>query len=1158
MSSLLQLVLSLSLGGSLLALLVLGLRLVLGRRLPSAFYYYAWMLVLLRLVFPLPGFLGSGPETEVPSSPAPSSQYSFSGPSVNESREARVGDLPMAENGGENITFIDEVYSPPAFVESNGQEISQVPAAKPRPLLPSLAAARDALFDFVGSLVRTPSFWLWLWAAGAAVSLLWYVGGYLLFSRALRRTMCRASLFERQQFRESGAPVRLRLFRSGAVGTPMLMGLLHPVLVLPDRDYSQEMLINIFRHELTHYRRGDLIFKWFAVLVSAIHWFNPIVHIVRRELDRSCEMSCDEKLLRHMDSRSKRSYGETLLSLAAAGSLPRRLVATTFATEKRNLRERLEQIMKYRPMSRAGLALLLAATLLLCGCAGALGPNSGQESEPSTDTSGSTAPAESSAPSPSPIPTPEPRSVTVSTVDELLSAIGPNTTITLTEGLYDLSQASDYGVAHEDGYYSWVDSFDGPELVISRLSGLSLIGEGEVTISATPRYADVLSFASCTDICLAGLTLGHTEEEGQCVGGVVDLMAVDSAIISQCKLFGCGVMGVRSEDSTGIQVVESEIYDCSYSAAQIYTSFNVVFNNCKIYDNETLSSLFYFSTSENCAVINCEISGNTSTVLLDVSYSPNIYFAGNIVENNPLSGGMFFIAGSEVTVEGCSFSGNGGAWYVSRSMRGLEGESRRPVDVQGNELSETQLQSMEHFTVEGWEPKTPDSPSLSPSEDGYIHVSTVDEFLAAIGPNTSIYLEDGVYDLSTASSYGGFGSQYYVWKDTGVDGPQLVICNLRSLSITGGGADKVTISAEPRYAEVLAFNNCQDIELSGFTAGHSQEPGYCVDGVLYFNESANVQVSGCSLYGCGVWGVTAIDSSDIAVKDTEIYECSNGDINLSRCRNVSFDNCDIHDNGLSRIVSDCLMATMDGEPLMPLWPPNFNELRSVFVAEPGTVLPEGLYIYYSVVAMKELSLPAGIPIELSAGRMISGQGSIVLEEVNWSVSDESKLSLEPKEHGVCVVENLGSTGGSVTLTAEYEGQTAQVKINFVKELVNPASYSRSQGSTTASPANAVVTPLPTPSGNTMRITYSEEERTELTLNAGSQPIALSARGLPPGATVTWSIEGDDKGEYCTVESTGDITCQLTPLKAKSGGVTLVAEYDGMVKTCAVYLLPAVK
>lgn len=770
----------------------------------------------------------------------------------------------------------------------------------------------------------------------------------------------------------------------------------------------------------------------------------------------------------------------------------------------------------------------------------------------------SAAPEVSAAPSPSPIPTPEPRSVTVSTVDELLSAIAPNTTITLTEGLYDLSQASDYGVAQEDGYYSWVNSFDGPELVISRVSGLSLVGEGEVTISAVPRYADVLSFSSCTEICLAGLTLGHTEEEGQCVGGVVDLTAVDSAIISQCKLFGCGVIGVRSQDSTGIQVVESEIYDCSYSAAQIYTSFNVVFNNCKIYDNETFSSLFYFSTSENCAVINCEISGNTSPVLLDVSYSPGLYFAGNIVENNPLSGGMFFIAGSEVTLEGCSFSGNGGAWYVSRSMRGLEGESLCPVDAQGNELSESQLQSMEHFTVEGWEPAVIETSAPPVSEDGYIHVSNVDEFLAAIGPNSSIYLEDGVYDLSTASSYGGYGSQYYVWKDTGVDGPQLVICNLRGLSITGGGADKVTFSAEPRYAEVLAFDNCRDIELSGFTAGHAQEPGTCVGGVLYFNESSNVKVSGCSLYGCGVWGVTAIDSSDIAVKDTEIYDCSSGDINLSGCRNVSFENCDIHDNGLSRIVNQSSNVTIDGEPAFSFSPPNPSRLNVVPVTA-ITPQPEGLHIYY-LAAIKELSLPAGIPIELTAGMVKPGEGLSTIEDVKWTVSDESKLSLEPRKHGACVVENLGSTGGSITVTAEYEGQTAQVKISFVKELANPASYSGSQGST-ASSANAVVTPTPAPAAEALHIMYFNEERTELSLNAGGEPVELTAQVLPPsfiGAKVTWSIDGDDKGDYCTVESTGDTSCKLTPLKAKSGGVTLVAQCGSLTKSCAVYLLPAVK
>ena len=1152
MSGILQLVLSLSLGGSLLALLVLGMRLLLGRRLPSIFYYYAWLLVLLRLVLPLPGFLGPGRESVVPPAPAPTVPYNPAPSQNGSARTVRSGELPMAsgvmDDGG-----VPE-YSLPEENPSSAPEVSYTPAVQRRPMLPSLAALGEELFDLIGPLLGSAAFWLRLWAAGAAGSLAWYLGSYLVFSRSLRRSLRRASLFERRQFSQAGAPRRLKLCRSEAVSTPILLGLLHPVLVLPQRDYSPQMLNNIFLHELTHYRRGDLIFKWFAVFVSAFHWFNPIVHIVRRELDRACEMSCDEKLLRHMDNSGKRSYGETLLSLAATGSISRRLVATSFATEKRNLKERLEQIMKYKPMSRAGLALLLTATLLLCGCAGALGPGGEQEAQSSSPPAESAAPVESAAPSPSPIPTPEPRDVTVSTVDELLSAIGPNTTITLTEGVYDLSQASDYGVAQSGGYYSWADCFDGSELVISGLSGLSLIGEGDVTISAIPRYADVLSFSGCKDICLSGLTVGHTEAEGECAGGVVDLVAVDGIIISQSKLFGCGVVGVRGNDSTGIQVVESEIYDCSYSAVDLRNCLDAVFNNCRIYDNYTYTSIFSFSTSENCAVMNCEISGNSGRCLLDANYCPNTYFAGNIVENNSLMGGVFYMGGTPAVVEGCSFSGNSGPWYTEAYLYSQE-QSQKVTDAQGNPLSDSQLQSMEHFTAEGWEPTVVDSSKLPVSEDGYIHVSTVDEFLAAIGPNTAIYLEDGEYDLSSAANYGGYGSQYYLWKDTNVDGPQLVLCNLRGLSITGGGADKVSITAQPRYAEVLAFDNCQDISLAGFTAGHNQEPGNCVGGVLYFNETGNISVEDCSLYGCGVWGITAYDCTGLQVKGTEIYECSNGDLNLNQCKDVNFEDCNFHHNGFSRVVNQCLNASMDGEPLLSYSPPSARALKAENI-EPGSLKLNNLYIYYSG-AVTQLTLPDSVPIRISA-QILGDKGPETVEDVKWSASDESKLSLEPGNHGVCVVENLGNNSGSVTVTAEYEGQTAQVKINFVKEL--PELSSPLYGSPSAASA-AVVTPTPAAAAEDLHIMYSNEERTELTLNVGDEPVELTAQVLPPsftGAKVTWSIEGDDKGEYCAVKSTGDTSCEVSALKAKSGGVTLVAECGGLSKTCSVYLLPSSK
>ena len=909
MNQLIVLLLSLSLGGSLLALLVLGMKLCLKGRLPSAFFYYAWLLVLLRMALPLPGLISL--ESRQQAAPADGGYTAAEPVSGGEPGAPR----PVSAVGWDGLTFPTDpelFYAPDEAGSAESGAAPEDPAETAQ-----LASGAGLNTEGLIRLVSGPGFWLCLWALGAVLTLGRYIFGYLRFSRALRRTLCRAGLFERAVYRQAGGSRRLALRRSCAVGTPMLLGLIRPVLVLPEREYSEDMLRNIFMHELTHYRRGDLIFKWFAVLVSAIHWFNPLVHIVRRQLDRDCEMSCDERLLRGMDRQGKQSYGETLLSLAAGKTLPRQLVATTFATEKRNLKERLEQIMKYKHISKAGLALMLAAALLLGGCAAAVGPQSSAEPEAT--------PAASPSPSPTAdqsaelTPTPQPEALTVSTVDELLAAIGPHTSITLLEGVYDLSQAADYGSAASGASYSWepvfeMDGKDAFELKISGVSGLTLMAEGEVTIAAAPRFANVLSFESCAGLCLSGLTIGHTEAPGECTGGVVKLTGVNSAVISQCKLFGCGTVGVNAVNSTGLRVVDSEIYDCSYYAAQLSGCQDVLLDNCQIHDNENFGGLFEINSSDNCAVINCRINDNTSGLLLSSSYGPKVYFAGNIIEDNDFSKqGVFYMDGAPVTVEGCQFSNNQGEWYFA----GYNGSSSlRVVDAAGNGLEGDQLAAMEHQEVTDWQAELSEPVSVSAAEDGFIHVSTVDEFLAALAPNASIYLEDGEFDLSAASNYGGYGGNYYSWQDTYVDGPQLVIFGVDNLTISGGGTDKASILATPRYAEVLKFENCSNIKLSGFTAGHTQAPGTCAGGVLYFSSSSQISIDGCSLFGCGVWGISTYDCDGLDVKNTEIYECSSGDLYLIESRNISVEGCDIHDNGPDRVVIDCSNASIDGEPLV--------------------------------------------------------------------------------------------------------------------------------------------------------------------------------------------------------------------------------------------------
>ena len=51
-----------------------------------------------------------------------------------------------------------------------------------------------------------------------------------------------------------------------------------------------------------------------------------------------------------------------------------------------------------------------------------------------------------------------------------------------------------------------------------------------------------------------------------------------------------------------------------------------------------------------------------------------------------------------------------------------------------------------------------------------VHVSTADEFLSAIGPDTEIIVDARLIDFSTAANYGSSGGDYYRWDDP-FDGP---------------------------------------------------------------------------------------------------------------------------------------------------------------------------------------------------------------------------------------------------------------------------------------------------------------------------------------------------------------------------------------------------
>ena len=177
--------------------------------------------------------------------------------------------------------------------------------------------------------------------------------------------------------------------------------------------------------------------------------------------------------------------------------------------------------------------------------------------------------------------------IVVTDVDDFLAAIGPDRTIVLDGELFDLSAASSYGSLGGE-YWYWQESYDGPELVIENVSGLSIQGSAaapnNTVLSATPRYANVLNFNHCDNISIAGFTAGHTKEPGSCAGGVLRFIQCQGVLVEGMRLYGCGILGIQTSQCADLSVLRTEIYECSQGAGQFFMTDGITFTDCDIHD----------------------------------------------------------------------------------------------------------------------------------------------------------------------------------------------------------------------------------------------------------------------------------------------------------------------------------------------------------------------------------------------------------------------------------------------------------------------------------------------------------------------------------------------------------------------------------------------
>lgn len=326
---------------SLAALVPLILRRLMKKRYPARMVCVVWAILALRLLVPVQLTLPQAPVQVMPRTNyvVQSNQTAF-----------RQAGLPVAQNPARWVT---------------GTQAQMLSAAD---------TGTVKTVDIADILLT-------LWLAGVIACVLWQGIGYYRLIRSLKgksRSVERADLHTilQEQCTDLVIDREIPLRVSSAADCPMLAGFIHPTLYLPDEHIPRTDAVFIFRHELTHYKHGDLWLKLLLLAARCLHWFNPLVHLIARFAQEDIEAACDDAVVRGHDGAYRRAYGETILRSAIAQAQKRKALVSCFGDDKKTLMRRFEGLFD-KSVKKRGVALVVMIALLVgsLGCMIAVGDN---------------------------------------------------------------------------------------------------------------------------------------------------------------------------------------------------------------------------------------------------------------------------------------------------------------------------------------------------------------------------------------------------------------------------------------------------------------------------------------------------------------------------------------------------------------------------------------------------------------------------------------------------------------------------------------------------------------------------------------------------------------------------------------------------------------
>ena len=157
-----------------------------------------------------------------------------------------------------------------------------------------------------------------VWIVGSVIYILWVMIKYYKAVKALKANVIDGTPEMQAKLdlisQKCGIRRKVKLKITDCVISPVTYGFFNHVILIPNREFDDRDFGYIAMHECCHIKNKDIWIKLLTEFYCGIFWWNPFVHLLKKDLTYCLELRCDKRVTSELSENRCTVYYEVLVT----------------------------------------------------------------------------------------------------------------------------------------------------------------------------------------------------------------------------------------------------------------------------------------------------------------------------------------------------------------------------------------------------------------------------------------------------------------------------------------------------------------------------------------------------------------------------------------------------------------------------------------------------------------------------------------------------------------------------------------------------------------------------------------------------------------------------------------------------------------------------